>query len=91
MERHAITSTVPVSTDVLREQLAILARKDANQDIMGGIAVIVVMKTVLLPISVIDLQDDVTVGVNQDGQETHVTKLEQPTHNLVHAQRATTL
>lgn len=49
--------------------------QDANQDIMGGIAVTVVMKTALLPISVTDLQDDVTVGVNQDGQETHVTKV----------------
>lgn len=60
---------------------------------MAGIAVTPVVQTVLLPISVADLQDDVTVGVNQDGQETRVTKLEllHVTHNLVHAQRATTL
>lgn len=58
---------------------------------MDEIAVTVVARTALSPVNVTDLQDDVTVGVNQDGQETHVTKLEQPTHNLVHAQRATTL
>lgn len=91
MERHAITSTVPVSMDVLKGQQAILARKDANQDIMGGIAVTVVVKAALLPNIVTELQDDVKVGVNKDGQETHVIKLEQPTKNLVHAQKATAL
>lgn len=77
--------------DVLKGQQAILARKDANQDIMGRIAVTFVVKAALLPIIVTELQDDVTVGVNKDGQETPVIKLEQPTHNLVHAQRATPL
>lgn len=39
---------------------------------MGEAAVTVVVQTVLLPLSVTDLQDDVKVGVNQDGQETRV-------------------
>lgn len=91
MERRVTTSTVPVSMDVLKGQQAILARKDANQDIMGRIALTVVVKAALLPIIVTELQDDVTVGVNKDGQETRVIKFKQPTHNLVHAQRATTL
>lgn len=38
--------------------------QDVNQDIMDGIAVVVV-KTALLPISVTELQDDVTVVVHQ--------------------------
>lgn len=49
--------------------------QDANQDIMGGIAVTVVVKAALLPNIVTELQDDVTVGVNKDGQETHVIKV----------------
>lgn len=77
MERRVTTSTVPVSTDVLKGQQAIAAREDANRDIMDEIAVTVVAKTALSPVNVTDLQDNVT--------------LVQPTHNLVHAQRATTL
>lgn len=34
--------------------------QDANQDIMGGIAVTVVVKTALLLVSVTDIQDNVT-------------------------------
>lgn len=49
--------------------------QDANPDIMGGIAVTVVVKTVLWPVNVTDLQEDVTVGVNQDRQETLVIKV----------------
>lgn len=49
--------------------------QDAYQDIMEGIAVTVVVKTALLPVNVTDLQDNVTVVVNQDGQEAHVTKV----------------
>lgn len=49
--------------------------QDANQDIMGRIALTVVVKAALLPIIVTELQDDVTVGVNKDGQEAHVTKV----------------
>lgn len=49
--------------------------QDVNLDIMDEIAVTVVAKTALSPVNVTDLQDDVTVGVNQDGQETNVTKV----------------
>lgn len=49
--------------------------QDANQDILGGTAVTVVVKAALLPNIVTELQDDVKVGVNKDGQETHVIKV----------------
>lgn len=39
--------------------------QDVNQDIMDGIAVVVV-KTALLQIIVTELQDDVKVGVHKD-------------------------
>ena len=49
--------------------------QDANPDILEGIAVTVVVKAALLPIIVTELQDDVTVGVNKDGQETRVMRV----------------
>lgn len=49
--------------------------QDANPDILEGIAVTVVVKTALSQVNVTDLLDDVMMGVNQDGQETHVTKV----------------
>lgn len=48
--------------------------QDVNQDIMDGIAVVVV-KTALLQISVTELQDDVKVGVHKDGNQTRVIKV----------------